>query len=130
MFAMDKPLLLGLSHDICSLTKHSLGRHQMLPPDYLKREQVSFLIQFYPMLYVLPNDSSPNAALRQCMADLLHYYPLSMIDPMKCLHDYREMHLDGPFTYEGDLEADYIGFLAKVQKAAKENPMDIEFDFP
>jgi len=28
------------------------------------------------------------------------------------------------------LEADYIEFLAKVQKAAKENPMDIEFDFP
>jgi len=25
---------------------------------------------------------------------------------------------------------DYIEFLAKVQKAAKENPMDVEFDFP
>jgi hypothetical protein len=31
---------------------------------------------------------------------------------------------------EGDLEADYIGFLAKVQKATKENPVDVEFDFP
>jgi hypothetical protein len=28
------------------------------------------------------------------------------------------------------LEADYISFLAKVQKAAKENPVDVEFDFP
>jgi hypothetical protein len=28
------------------------------------------------------------------------------------------------------LEADYIGFLARAQKAAKENPVDVEFDFP
>ena len=102
----------------------------MISPDYLSREQVAFLIQFYPMFYALPNALTPNVALRQCMADLLHYYPLSMIDPMKCLYDYREMHLDEPFTYEGDLEGDYIRFLAKVQKAAKENPVDIEFDFP
>jgi hypothetical protein len=32
--------------------------------------------------------------------------------------------------YEGYLEADYIQYLAKVQKAAKENPVDVEFDFP
>jgi hypothetical protein len=30
---------------------------------------------------------------------------------------------------QGDLEADYIQYLANVQKAAKENPMDVEFDF-
>jgi len=28
------------------------------------------------------------------------------------------------------LEADYLKILAKVQKAAKENPVDVEFDFP
>ena len=28
------------------------------------------------------------------------------------------------------LEADYLRFLAKVQKAAKDNPVDAEFDFP
>jgi hypothetical protein len=130
MFATDKPLLLGLSHTTCSPTKYNLGRHQMIPPDYLSREQIAFLIQFYPMLYALPNALTPNVALRQCMADLLYYYPLSMIDPMKCLHDYKEMHLDEPFTYVGDLEADYIGFLAKVQKAAQINPVDVEFNFP
>jgi len=32
--------------------------------------------------------------------------------------------------YEGDLEADYLRFLARVQKAAKENPVNVEFDFP
>jgi hypothetical protein len=32
--------------------------------------------------------------------------------------------------YEGDLEADYLMFLAIVQKAAKENPVDVEFEFP
>jgi hypothetical protein len=33
-------------------------------------------------------------------------------------------------SYEGDLEADYLKFLATAQKAAKENPVDVEFDFP
>ena len=46
------------------------------------------------------------------------------------LRDYKKMHPDKPIRYEGDLEADYIGFLAKVQRAAKENPVDVEFDFP
>jgi hypothetical protein len=32
--------------------------------------------------------------------------------------------------YKGDLEADYLRFLARVQKTAKENPVDVEFDFP
>jgi hypothetical protein len=32
--------------------------------------------------------------------------------------------------YEGDLEADYLKVLAKVQKKAKENPVDVEFEFP
>jgi hypothetical protein len=40
------------------------------------------------------------------------------------------MNFNKPIRYEGDLEADYNGFLAKVQKAAKENPVDVEFDFP
>jgi hypothetical protein len=49
---------------------------------------------------------------------------------MKCVHDFLEQNQNEPLTYEGDLEADYIRFLSKVQKEAKENPMDIEFDFP
>ena len=46
------------------------------------------------------------------------------------LRDYKKMHPEKPIRYEGDLEADYIGFLEKVQKAAKENPVEVEFDFP
>ena len=49
---------------------------------------------------------------------------------MKCINEFREQNKDKPQTYEGDLEADYLRFLAKVQKAAKENPVDVEFDFP
>ena len=30
---------------------------------------------------------------------------------------------------EVNLEADYLGFLEKVQKAAKDNSMNMEFDF-
>ena len=33
-------------------------------------------------------------------------------------------------SYEGDLEADYLMFLAKLQRLAKENPVDVEFEFP
>jgi hypothetical protein len=42
---------------------------------------------------------------------------------------FRDLNKDNPNTYEGDLEADYLRFLAKVQKAAKENPTDVKFDF-
>lgn len=81
------------------------------------------------MLYSLPGVFNPNAALRECIAGLLHDYPMSMINPMKCLYDFKQQEKDKLQTYEGDLEADYLRFLAKVQKAAKENTVDVEFDF-
>ncbi len=31
--------------------------------------------------------------------------------------------------YEGNLEADFLSFLGQVQKAARERPDDVEFDF-
>ena len=52
-----------------------------------------------------------------------------LTNPMKCVRDFQEQNQDEPRKYEGDLEADYLNFLAKVQKAAKENPVDVEFDF-
>jgi hypothetical protein len=52
-----------------------------------------------------------------------------MTDPMMRLRDYKKIHPDKPINYEGDLEIDYNGFLAKVQIAAKENPVDVEFNF-
>jgi hypothetical protein len=52
-----------------------------------------------------------------------------MNDPMLRLRDYKKMNPNKPMNYEGDLEADYIRFMAEVEKAAKENPVGIEFDF-
>ena len=130
LIAKDKPRLLGLSHSICAAAKYELFRHQINPPGRLSPEQTAFLIQFYPMLYGIPGGFTPTAALRRCLAELLHNYPMSMDDPMKWLHKFRDLNKDNPNTYEGDLDADYIGFLAKVQRLAKENPVDIEFDFP
>jgi hypothetical protein len=49
---------------------------------------------------------------------------------MKCVHDFLEQNQNEPMTYEGDLEVDYLKFLAKVQKVAEGNPSDVEFDFP
>ena len=129
LFTTDKPLLIGVSHATCSATKYHIGRYQMNPPDFLSWQEVSFLIQFYPMFYSLPGVFNPNAALRESVASFLHYYPSSMINPMKCLYNFLEPNKDNPQTYQGDLEADYLRFLAKVQKAAKENPIDVEFDF-
>ena len=39
------------------------------------------------------------------------------------LRDYRKMNFNKPIRYEGDLEADYVQFLAKVQKT--ENLVDV-----
>jgi hypothetical protein len=46
---------------------------------------------------------------------------------MKCVHDFLEQNQNEPLTYEGDLEADYLKFLTKVQKVANENPVDVDF---
>ena len=127
LFTIGKPSLVGVIHDTCYGNKPNFGRYQIKPPNHLSQEQVAFLVQFYPMLFALPNALTPNVALRLWLVDFIHHYP--MHDPMVRLLDYKKMHPDKPFNYEGDLEADYIGFLAKAQKAAKENPMDIAFDF-
>ena len=128
LFAIDKPLFVGVIHDTCYGDKPNFGRYQVKSPNHLLPEQVAFLVQFYPMLFALPNAFSPNVALRLWLVDFIHHYPMS--DPMIRLRNYRKMNPDKPIRYEGDLEADYIEFLAKVQKAAKENPVDVEFDFP
>jgi hypothetical protein len=130
LFATDKPLLLGISHSTCGATKYKYGHHQLNPPDHLSREQIAFLIQYFPMLYSLPGGFEPNSDLRRCAANFHWDYPAILANPLKCLHDFLEQNQGEPQTYEGDLEADYLRFLAKVQKAAKENPVDVEFDFP
>ena len=130
LFATDRTLLLGLSHTTCAAAKYDLFRYQMNPPARLSPEQTAFLIQFYPMLYSIPGGFTPIAALRRCLAELLYDYPMSMNNPMKSLYKYRDLNKDKPQIYEGNLEADYLKFLAKVQKTAKENPVDVEFDFP
>lgn len=130
VFATEKPMLLGIAHSTCGATKYRYGHHQMNPPDHLSQEQVAFLIQFFPMLYNLPGGFEPNADLRKCVADFHWSYPAIVVNPMKCVNEFREENKDKPYTYEGDLEADYLRFLAKVQKAAKENPVDVEFHFP
>ena len=130
LFATDKPLLLGVSHSTCAATKYRLGHHQMNPPDFLSQEDAAFLIQFFPMLFSLPGGVEPNADLRRCVADFHWNYPAIEANPMKCINEFREQNKDKLQTYEGDLEADYLRFLAKVQKAVKENPVDVEFDFP
>jgi len=102
----------------------------MNPPDHLSPEQVSFFIQYFPLLYHLPGGFEPNSDLRRCIADFHWNFPAVLTNPMKCVHDFLEQNQNEPLTYEGDLEADYLKFLAKLQKAAKENAVDVEFDFP
>ena len=123
----DKPLFVGVIHDTCYGDKPNFGRYRVKSPTHLSQEQVAFLAQFYPMLFALPDAFKPNVALRLWLVDFIHHYPMS--DPMIRLRDYKKMHPDKPIRYEGDLEADYIEFLAKVQKAAKENLVNVEFDF-
>jgi hypothetical protein len=130
LFATDKPLLLGISHSTCGARKCKYGHHQMNPPDLLSREQVAFLIQYFPMLYSLPSGFEPNSDLRRCAADFHWNYPAILANPLKCVRDFQEQNQDEPLTYEGDLEADYLKFLANVQRLAKENPVNVEFDFP
>ena len=128
LFGIDKPLFVGLAHDTCYGDRPNFGRYRVKPPSDLFPEQIAFLVQFYPLLFGLPNGLTPNVALRKWLVDFIHHYP--MTDPMMRLRNHIRMNFNKPIRYEGDLEADYIGFLAKVQQAAKENQIDVEFDFP
>jgi len=114
LFATDKPMLLGISHSTCCFTKSSLGRYQIHPPNHLSRECITFLSQFFTMMYSLPGGLEPNAALRFCVSDFHWNYPVILVNPMKCVHDFQKLHKDKAQTYEGDLEADYLMFLARV----------------
>ena len=127
LVATDKPMFVGVIHDTCYGDKPNFGRCQVKYPSLLSPEQIAFLVQFYPMLFALPNAFTPNLALRLWLVDFIHHYP--MTDPMMRIRDYKKIHPDKPINYEGDLEIDYNGFLAKVQIAAKENPVDVEFNF-
>ena len=130
VFSTERPELVGLSHSTCCATKFRYCHYQMNPPRHLSSERVAFLIQFYPMLYSLPGGFNvPNSDLRRCVAYTIWDYPKSLVNPLETLRKFRKQNVDLMQPYEGDLEVDYLRFLARVQKAAKENPVDVEFDF-
>ena len=94
LFATGKPMFVGVIHDTCYGDKPNFGRYQVKSPNHLSQEQVAFLVQFYPMLFALPNAFTPNVALRIWLVDFIHHYPMS--DPMIRLRDYKKMHPDKP----------------------------------
>jgi len=103
----------------------------MCPPDYFSEEQVSFLMQFFPMLYSLPGGFDPNRELRFCLITFLQDYPDSMSDPIASLQKFLDeyKHWSNEWLYDGDLEADFLRLLGQIQKAARENPVGVEADF-
>ena len=124
-----KPDLIGVAHSSCSIIKIGPGCFQTCPPFYLSSEQVSFLVQFYPMLFDLPGGFEPNGILRSCVGSLLYPYPESMIDPLTTLRKERNRGSNKGREYNGDLEMDFLKFLGQVQRMAKENPVEVEVDF-
>lgn len=128
VFSTERQELVGLSHFTCCATKYRYGHYQMHPPRHLSSERASFLVQFYPMLYSLPGGFNiQNSDLKSCVADTLWDYPKSLINPLDTLRKFRKQNVGLLQPYQGDLETDYLMFLAKVQKAAKENPSRILF---
>ncbi len=76
------------------------------------------------MLYALPIGD-----LRRCVATLVADFPESLRRPMGYLEKCRSEIRDSPLPYPGDLEADFFGFLGRVQKAGREEPANTEADF-
>jgi len=88
LFATDKPMFVGVIHDTCYGDKPNFGRYQVKSPNHLSPQQVAFLVQFYPMLFALPNAFTPSVALRLWLVDFIHRYPMS--DPMIRLRDHKK----------------------------------------
>ncbi len=88
-------------------------------------------MHFFPRFYSLPGGMEPNRELRFCLVELLHDYPASMANPMgvlrKFLDDYKRWSHE--WLYSGDLETDFLRSLGQIQKAAREEPAEIEMDF-
>ena len=126
--AVEKPELVGFSHSTCTRNKYRYGLFWTNPPYYLSSEQIAFLVQFFPRLYALAGWDKPNSDLRRCVASLLHGYPQSLNAPLKCLQEFLGEKRNMLQPYRGDLESDFLSFLGQVQRAAKENPLDVEID--
>jgi len=121
IFSTERPELLGLSHSTCAATKYRYGHYQMCPPEYISGEHIVFLKHFYPRLYSLPGGDEPNRELRVALAYLLRNYPASLANPLISLRGYLKERTSyfHEWKYDGDLETDFLRFLAEVQKAAK-----------
>ena len=88
-------------------------------------------MHFYPTLHSLPGGEEPDRETRWCLARLLDKYPSSIKKPMPVLRNFvRDPKRWGfKWLHTGDLEADFLRFLGKVQKLAKEKPLEIEVNF-
>lgn len=131
LFATDKPELVGVCHSTCSYGQNRYGHFQLCPPHYLTNEQVSLLAPFFHRLYSLPGGHEPNGQLRVCFAHLLWDYPTSLIHPLVAFNEsVRQQRLSSrAWSYQGDLETDFLRLLGAVHTAAKEKPLDIQVDF-
>jgi hypothetical protein len=129
ILSTDHPELLGITHSTCYAHKYRYAQYQTCPPHYLTNERVSFWMHFYPKVYKLPGAYEPNRALRYCLVDLLYEAPDSLDNPIKYLKKFQIGHSRDVQDYTGDLETEFLRFLAQVQKLAKEQPVDVEVDF-
>jgi hypothetical protein len=130
VLSIEGPKLIGFSHSSCGWTKTRFGLLQTCPPYYLSDENVSFLVQLFPRLYGLPGGMEQNGQLRGTVARMLRDYPESICDPILFIREFiSEQHIS-PYNkpYVGDLETDFIRFLAETKRLA-ETRLGIEVDF-
>lgn len=134
MFSTVKPELMGICHATCGYKfKPNIGHgFHMHPPDYLSKEQISFLMYFYPKLFSLPGGiNEPNGELRRVVANMIYDFPETLLDPMIAFRNLMNENAQYPreWLYTGDLETDFLRVLGEIQKVAKKNPIGIEADF-
>ena len=57
--------------------------------------------------------------------------PDTLLDPMIAFYNLIEENArySRKWIYKGDLETDFLRVLGEIQKAAKENPVEVEADF-
>ena len=131
IFSLDEPQLVGISHSMCAHNGTTYGRLQMCPPHYLTREEVSFLLCYFPKLFSLPGGTKQNSELRLALSRLIDDFPQSMSDIIHILRPV--MALKGNKSgnmrkYIGDLEADFLRLLADLKQSAETiEGYDIDF---
>jgi hypothetical protein len=88
-------------------------------------------MHFWPRLYALPGALDPQGVLRVLLVEWIGTYPDSVADTATIFRQFinHHAHRQDVLAYRGDLETDFIHFIAETSSLARTSAADVEAEF-